>query len=690
MMKNLVLFIMLCSMVALGAPVTTGTLAREMVDLERLAETPAPFYKVVQFSSYDHRSATPGGPEWFANADGFGKEPVPNFEAVLKAPPEKDGVGEYLVCDIQGPGALVRQWTARINGTIRVYLDGSETPVFDGPAEQFFMRPYDAYKDAMGFEAGILESTFYQRNAAYCPIPFAQRCRVVWIGKLNTTHFYQLEARIYDKDAKVQSFSPSDLKTFTDDIVGAVRGLAQPDVIPEGAAASNTVALAPGQLMEAVNIEGPSAVRLLRVRVEADNPTLALRQTIMHVQADGYPWGHVQSPVGDFFGAAPGVNPYVSTPFTVEADGTMTSRFVMPCKNNLRIEFENLGEQNVRVRAEIIHAPYAWDDERSMHFRARWSIDHGLVGDGARVQDIPFLIANGGGVFVGAVSYVLNPNDVPSSGGSWWGEGDEKIFVDDDTQPSLFGTGSEDYYNYAWSARDIFIYPYCGQPVNTGPANRGFVTNYRWHILDPLPFRYRMSFYMELYPHERNEGMAYGRIGYHYARPGVMDNHLPITREDVRPQVLPPWSPAARGGARNSVFFEAEDCVDPSLKNNVAAGDLWSGGKRYHWQPKQIGETLALNFEVPESRNYNIRIAAALDPKSGRVSVLLDGKAINLGGKKGVLDLYQPYRTLLRCLGGASHKFEKGKHTLTLRYEGSLEDIAVPHIGLDFLWLRKD
>jgi hypothetical protein len=169
-----------------------------------------------------------------------------------------------------------------------------------------------------------------------------------------------------------------------------------------------------------------------------------------------------------------------------------------------------------------------------------------------------------------------------------------------------------------------------------------------------------------------------------------MDNHLPITREDVRPQVLPPWTPAARGGARDSLFFEAEDCVDPALANNVAAGDLWSGGKRYHWRPKQIGDSLALSFEVPESRNYNIRIAAALDPQSGRVSLLLDGKPINLGGEEGVLDLYLPYRTLLRCLGGASHKLEKGKHTLTLRYEGSLEDIAAPHIGLDFLWLRKD
>ena len=35
--------------------------------------------------------------------------------------------------------------------------------------------------------------------------------------------------------------------------------------------------------------------------------------------------------------------------------------------------------------------------------------------------------------------------------GSWWGEGDEMIFINEDTwPPSLHGTGSEDYFNHAW------------------------------------------------------------------------------------------------------------------------------------------------------------------------------------------------------------------------------------------------
>ena len=116
---------------------------------------------------------------------------------------------------------------------------------------------------------------------------------------------------------------------------------------------------------------------------------------------------------------------------------------------------------------------------------------------------------------MGTSVYLMNPAAMPTPYGNWWGEGDEKVFVDDDRVPSIFGTGSEDYFNYSWSSPDIFVFPYCGQPRNDGPGNRGFVTNYRWHVLDSIPFKNSVRFYMELNSHERTPGMSYARIGYH-------------------------------------------------------------------------------------------------------------------------------------------------------------------------------
>ena len=154
-------------------------------------------------------------------------------------------------------------------------------------------------------------------------------------------------------------------------------------------------------------------------------------------------------------------------------------------------------------------------------------------------QDIPYLLARGQGVFVGATALVMNPTSVPSSWGNWWGEGDEKVFVDDDATPSTFGTGSEDYFNYAWSSSRIFTHAFCGQPRNDGPANRGFVTNYRWQILDSMPFRERFDFFMELFSHEPVPGFSYARIAYHYGAPEIVDDHMLITDRDVEPLRLP-------------------------------------------------------------------------------------------------------------------------------------------------------
>jgi len=95
--------------------------------MANLATFPKPVFRTVQFSSYDHRSRLPGGPDWFANSDGFGGEPIPNFEKVLRAP-DANGIGEYLIADAKGPGAIVRLWTAAISGSVRVYIDGSQTP----------------------------------------------------------------------------------------------------------------------------------------------------------------------------------------------------------------------------------------------------------------------------------------------------------------------------------------------------------------------------------------------------------------------------------------------------------------------------------------------------------------------------------------------------------------------------------
>ncbi len=674
------------------APVTTGTLFEEMADLEALTRFPEPAYRTLQFSSFDRRSRVPAGPDWFANADGFGGEPVPNFEEVL-VPPQDDGHGEYLMADVPGPGAIVRLWTAALSGRVRVYIDDMARPLYDGEAEPFFRGPYDTFPGLAGIDTERFRSTVYQRDASYAPIPFARRLRVVWRGKLEEIHFYHLEVRRYAAGTAVRSFSPKDIVTYKDAIDRATLALSRPDersgASPVRPAQPIDILVPPGETRTALELGGPGALERFWLRLEADRLETALRQTVLRIVCDGSPRGQVESPVGDFFGAAPGINPYESLPFSVREDGRMICRFVMPFEKSLRIVFENLGDQAVRMSGEALFAERPWD-ARTMHFRAAWRVDHDLVASGTDVQDLAFLLARGSGAYVGSTSILLNPAVVPSSWGNWWGEGDEKVFVDDDEVPSIFGTGSEDYYNYSWSAPDIFFFPYCGQPRNDGPGNRGFVTDFRWHILDRIPFASSIAFFMELNSHERTPGLSYARTAYYYARPGTIDDRPAVMPADVRELRLPEgWQPAARFGARNSVFHQAEDIAADRRNTAERPGALWAGGRLLVWTPERPGERKILRFPVDAAGKTTVRITAALTPSSGRFRAWIDGRPAGPDAKPLAVDLFDPFRTLLRTFSLEAEDLAPGPHTLVLEYAGADERVARPEIGLDFVWVQK-
>jgi len=91
------------------------------------------------------------------------------------------------------------------------------------------------------------------------------------------------------------------------------------------------------------------------------------------------------------------------------------------------------------------------------------------------------LKTEGKGRFVGFGLHIWNPF------GGWWGEGDEKFFVDGEKFPSTYGTGSEDYFGYGWGCYDPFQRPFHTQSRVDG-AHEFHIHNARWHISDQIPF----------------------------------------------------------------------------------------------------------------------------------------------------------------------------------------------------------
>jgi hypothetical protein len=107
--------------------------------------------------------------------------------------------------------------------------------------------------------------------------------------------------------------------------------------------------------------------------------------------------------------------------------------------------------------------------------------------------DLNFIEIKGRGVYVGDQLTLFNNTY------HWWGEGDEKIFVDGESFPSSFGTGSEDYYGYSFARSEPFSHPFLSQPEGKGNTDWGLTVNMRHRSLDAIPFNKSISSNIELW-----------------------------------------------------------------------------------------------------------------------------------------------------------------------------------------------
>jgi hypothetical protein len=231
----------------------------------------------------------------------------------------------------------------------------------------------------------------------------------------------------------------------------------------------------------------------------------------------------VWAPAGDFFGSGLGHNPYEDWWRTVAGDGTMTARWVMPYQRSGAVTLQNLGERPVTATLVAGVGAWGWDD-RSLYFHATFRRETNIPSRPAR--DWNYVSVRGRGVYVGDALAIHN-NVAP-----WWGEGDEKIYVDGERFPSHFGTGTEDYYGYAWCSTQLFSGPFHAQPRNDQRAqtvrmcrhHRGHAAVTRTRALDAIPFADSLRFDMEVLHQSDSARVDYAATSYWYARPGAQSN----------------------------------------------------------------------------------------------------------------------------------------------------------------------
>jgi len=282
--------------------------------------------------------------------------------------------------------------------------------------------------------------------------------------------------------------------------------------------------IAPGTGLSLTVNERELAVCGFSLRLSAPDTAAALKGTEIKLFFDGRQTAEV--PAGNFFGTGYSYNSY-NTRFTgADPGGTLRSSWLMPFRDSCRISIFNKTEDPLTVSALVSLSPYEWNDN-SMHFGVSFreyteyetaGSEH--TGGTGLHTDINIADLKGKGLYAGDAMLVFNTAD------AWWGEGDEKIYVDGESFPSSFGTGTEDYFGYAWCRPELFDHPLIAQPAGYGNFHPGMSVNMRYRILDAIPFTKSLKVDLEMW-HWVRTTINFSATAYYYVVP---DPFLPPAR----------------------------------------------------------------------------------------------------------------------------------------------------------------
>lgn len=620
-------------------PLSYADLLGQLTDLDRLTHLQTGFRGGL-FSSWDRNSRN----VWGANGDAG---------QYLRVEPN----GEAVMMDIDGPGVVYRIWSANPMGKIRVYLDGAESPTFEWNFPDLFDGNLFPFVKPLVYRRDDPQSA----SDCYLPIPFAKHIKIT----ADKAHgeYYHFNYVLYPKDKTVASFRLPLAEAEQIALTAAARAWSlpgrdpKPKLVNQETIARN-ITLEPGQSIEICSVKGTAMIRAIRARVQSDQ-RYAWRKLVLRCTWDNARQPQVESPLGPFFGFDWETAEYGSVPV-----GCLQSQaynyFPMPFKNSASLTLTSYLEQPATIEYEIEWAPAPRLPDDFTYFYARWRHEPDIVN-----FEYSFLETAGRGHFVG----VSMPIDHPLPG--WWGEGDEKVWVDDDQFPPYIGTGSEDYFGDAWGIR------YLSGPSYGASSAKGHRTcNYRWHFMDFIPFAERMRMTIENYgpngqgprgqydysstafwyqaelepPFEKLRGATYVGADTPDARPAKMEyNAKPfaaVTAESLRTyglgitfaQQAETLMPTAKiiTDATRKYEFDRERAVD---FGKVAAGQV-------------LGE---LKLPVAADGVYQVSLYTAPEQQIAELSLLQNGKALP------IVERPQPH--ILRL----AHLFlTAGEHAVTL------------------------
>lgn len=283
--------------------------------------------------------------------------------------------------------------------------------------------------------------------------------------------------------------------------------------------------LQPNNPKNVLTLHGRRAITYLEFTLDQVKPD-ALSRIFMHITWDDEVEPAVWAPLSLFFATTSSTStPYRTLPMGLLPGSKLYCRFFMPFERCASIALSSTYEQDSDIKTslklEVRHQALPLEKQYlQFHAKAHGDLHNWKAIEEGRSIDWPILMANddpGSGRFIGMNLAVYNTTSGIGDPEEdwWWGEGDEKFFVDEETFPSTFGTGSEDYIGYAWAAVPpfpLFESLYAAQThievSEHSERTEGLTMVSRFHVADDVPWHEGFEAYIEKY-----HGNEWGKEG---------------------------------------------------------------------------------------------------------------------------------------------------------------------------------
>ena len=695
MLKKTIAWILACAMLSALIPAAViaagaggGTyysyadIVRRTYDMSYLATKPKAGEGGKQVTSTDRSSQyneeTGKYENWDANADWSGYEGI------------NPDNGYRILADLEGPGYLTHIMTGQNwPGRLHIWIDGNL--VIDAPFVDVVWGEYFSEFDQLSFKANNVNMNGFEDgyqgsiNLAV-PITYNESCLVEIDCDVRSSFYYTVGYYDLEDGASVEPFTWPMSDTNRTALKEANDALNDSSVPSGDVKFSGSVA--PGETVTLYESGSSGAVSgtSLKINIPADefDDKTSLVEWEIAMYWDGSTDPSVRMSVADFYGTPHGLDAFDNAGYGVAEDGTMYTTWYMPY-NAAKITLTNNSDTARSVSASYV-AEELTDAEADelMRFHAHWQRAYQRTDD--RYPDAEWLYVEGEGRYVGVSHHVYQIVD-----SIWWGEGDEKFFVDGEKYPTWFGTGSEDYFWYAWCASTIFTKAYCGQPHNEGtPSNgnhqvqgHGDKVNYRVHVLDNVCFSQSFEACIDKYYPE--DCVGYGDTTYFYLTKGTSANHV-AQKQNMEERLFNNDMLSGEtffypGAYLISRLIYSNTSVEPVVQgmSGVCEGVYeWFGDAHLFWTPASAGKYLEFELEIPETGEYNIELSMTNAYDYGQYSFYLDGEQI------GTADFYgNPVAQTNVTLNTMT--VTKGEHILKIACTGSNIASAGYYLGLNYL-----